>query len=49
MYDVGTEGDDTFIAMEFLPGKSWCDILKSGEPLPAAEVGEFASKISNIR
>jgi serine/threonine protein kinase len=45
VYDVGTQGDDTFIAMEFLPGKSWGDILKSERSLSFSEVAEFAKKI----
>ena len=45
VYDVGTQGDDTFIAMEFLPGESWGDILKSERSLSFSEVAEFAKKI----
>lgn len=45
VYDVGKEGEDTFIAMEFLPGESWGDILKSSRKLSYAEVADFAAKI----
>ena len=45
VYDVGQEGDDTFIAMEFLPGQSWSDILKSNRSLSFGDIADFAGKI----
>lgn len=45
VYDVGKEGEDTFIAMEYLPGESWGDILKSDRELTFSEVVGFATKI----
>lgn len=45
VFDVGQEGDETFIAMEYLPGDNWSDILKSDRRLGFSEVAEFATRM----
>ncbi len=45
VYDVGQEGDETFIAMEYLPGDNWSDILKSDRRLGFGEIADFATRM----
>ena len=45
VFDVGKEGDSSFFAMEFLPGESLADILKSDRVLSFKEIAEFGSKM----
>ncbi len=45
VFDVGKEGDSSFFAMEFLPGESLADILKSDRVLSFKEIAEYGSKM----
>src|SRR3990172_10457447 len=45
VFDVGKEGDSSFFAMEFLPGESLGDILRSDRVLSFKEIADYALKI----
>ncbi|MEE2777899.1 MAG: serine/threonine-protein kinase, partial [Acidobacteriota bacterium] len=45
VFDVGTEGDSPYFAMEYLPGEDLADILKSDRVLSFKEIAECANKI----
>ena len=45
VFDVGKEGDSSFFAMEFLPGESLSDILRSDRVLSFKEIADYAVKI----
>ena len=45
VFDVGTEGDSPYFAMEYLPGEDLADILKSDRVLSFKEIAEYANKI----
>ncbi len=44
LYDVGTEGDDLFLAMEYVPGITLCEMLAGG-PLSWSEVVAMSLEI----
>ncbi|HVR28589.1 MAG TPA: serine/threonine-protein kinase [Thermoanaerobaculia bacterium] len=45
VFDVGKEGDASFFAMEFLPGESLGDVLRSDRVLSFKEIADYAMKI----
>jgi hypothetical protein len=45
VFDVGKEGDSSFFAMEFLPGESLADILRSDRVLSFKEIADYGMKI----
>ena len=45
VFDVGKEGDSSFFAMEFLPGESLGDVLRSSRVLSFKEIADYATKI----
>jgi hypothetical protein len=45
VFDVGKEGDSSFFAMEFLPGESLGDVLRSNRVLSFKEISDYATKI----
>lgn len=46
VYDIGEEWGESFIAMEFIEGKSLRDVLNAEKKLSAAEVTEYAKQIA---
>jgi serine/threonine protein kinase len=46
VYDVGTEGDVAFMAMEYLEGRSLRQLLDSGEPLSLDAIADIAAQVA---
>ena len=46
VYDVGKEGDASFIAMEYVPGETLEDVIDSGRHLTLGEAAELARSIA---
>jgi serine/threonine-protein kinase len=46
VYDVGQEGSVSFIAMEYVPGESLEDVLKSGRVLSFKEIADLLGQIA---
>lgn len=47
VYDVGQEGSDSFIAMEYVRGESLEEVLKSGRLLTFKEIADIASQTAS--
>lgn len=45
VFDVGKEGDASFFAMEYLPGESLGDLMRSDRVQSFKEIADFATKI----
>lgn len=46
VYDWGREGSTYYIVMEYVPGRSLADIIRSDGPLPPARVAEIADEVA---
>ncbi|OEF98780.1 hypothetical protein BHF68_02420 [Desulfuribacillus alkaliarsenatis] len=45
IFDVGKDGDDHFIVMEYIDGRTLKEVIQERAPLPSAEVIEIAKQI----